>query len=405
MIKPADCTSLGKANSLLGLQFLSDFGDQITAALLALCVLDITQSTGKVGFIYVFTTLGFVIFTMIGGVLGDAIGRRNILCIADLGRGLAVLLLIFAVREKSIAFIYATSFLLSTLGSIHIPVKVGAWAENIPSCYLERYNSLCELSFQSSTILGPLIASFFVVRNMVSVGFAIDAITFIICAIVFAQIISNKMISSKPVQRRDFLKGFKIIHREWEIKKYVYYDAIQMIGFGAFNATLLVLAQRDFGWSKTQYSYHLTIVAIITTIGALIGAMRITSRIDPNVRLVACAILSALSLYAAIKVQSFPQTAFLVGICDAFIVLTMAIARTRVQLIAKQLYPEHLTSVIAARAITLKSATLFGTGSCLLLEKFVGLGATLTLFTVPIALSCVPIFFGAQRAIPIRSDS
>lgn len=202
--------SVSKANSLLGLQFLSDFGDQITAALLALCVLDITQSTGKVGFIYILTTLGFVIFTMVGGFLGDVLGRRTILCFADAGRGLTILLLILAVREKSIILIYATSFLLSILGSVHVPVKVSAWAENIPSRHLERYNSLFELSFQSSTILGPLIATYFVMKNMVSAGFAIDAMTFFICAIVFSQIILKRTTEvKKHTEQRDFLKGFR----------------------------------------------------------------------------------------------------------------------------------------------------------------------------------------------------
>ena len=396
--------SVSKANSLLGLQFLSDFGDQITAALLALCVLDITQSTGKVGFIYILTTLGFVIFTMVGGFLGDVLGRRTILCFADAGRGLTILLLILAVREKSIILIYATSFLLSILGSVHVPVKVSAWAENIPSRHLERYNSLFELSFQSSTILGPLIATYFVMKNMVSAGFAIDAITFFICAIVFSQIILKRTTEvKKHTEQRDFLKGFKIINQEWELKKYIYYDAIQMIGFGAINATFLILLQRDFGWSKSEYSYHLTIVAILTTLGALVGAMRQISKIQPNLRLGGCAILSALSLYAAIKIQMFPHTAFLVGICDAFIVLTMAIARTKVQLTAKLLYPEHLSSIIAARAITLKTATLLGTGACLLMENFISLESTLTIFTIPIALSCLPILFGRQQTLTSQS--
>ncbi len=337
-----DDASLGKANGLFGLQFLSDFGDQITNALLALCVLDITQSTGKVGFIYVVTTFGFVVFTLVGGLLGDALSRRNILCFADLGRGLAVLLLLLAVREKSISLIYATSFLLSILGSIHGPVKVSTWAENIPASYLERYNSLFELSLQISTILGPLIASFFILRNWTNFGFAMDALSFFICAIVFSQIVANKTKARKQTPKRDFLKGFKIIAEESEIKKYVSYDAIQMIGFGAFNATFLVLAQRDFGWSKVDYSYHLTIVALFTTVGALMGATRMAAKIDPTAKLTACALISAMALYATLKVQSFPQSSFLLGICDGLIVLTMAVARTKVQLRAMQFYPDYL---------------------------------------------------------------
>lgn len=397
-----DDASLGKANGLFGLQFLSDFGDQITNALLALCVLDITQSTGKVGFIYVVTTFGFVVFTLVGGLLGDALSRRNILCFADIGRGLTVLLLLLAVKEKSISLIYATSFLLSILGSIHGPVKVSTWAENIPTSYLERYNSLFELSLQISTILGPLIASFFILRNWTNFGFAMDALSFFICAIVFSQIVANKKKDRKQIPKRDFLKGFKIIAEESEIKKYVSYDAIQMIGFGAFNATFLVLAQRDFGWSKVDYSYHLTIVALFTTVGALMGATRMAAKIDPATKLTACALISAMALYATLKVQSFPQSSFLVGICDGLIVLTMAVARTKVQLRAMQFYPDYLSSILASRSIIIKAATLFGAGACLLIEDFMSLESTLTLFVVPIALSILPFFRDSRKAIPLQ---
>lgn len=394
-----DNPSLGKANGLLGLQFLSDFGDQITIALLALCVLDITRSTGKVGFIYVVTTFGFVVFTLLGGVLGDALSRRNILCFADLGRGIAVLLLILAVREKSIGLIYATSFLLSILGSIHGPVKVSTWAENVPARYLERYNSLFELSLQSSAILGPLIASFFILRKWTNIGFFVDALTFFICAIIFSQIIAKKTRDHKQTPKRDFLKSFKIIAQESEIKKYVAYDAIQMIGFGAFNATFLVLAQRDFGWSKVDYSYHLTIVALFTSVGALIGATRIAAKIDPDVKLTICAVISAIALYAAVKVQSFPHSSFLIGICDGLIVMTMAVARTKVQLIAKQFHPDYLSSILASRSIVIKATTLLGTGACLLIDDFISLENTLSLFVIPIGLSFMPFFMGKGKAL------
>ncbi len=258
---------LNKANSLLGLQFLSDFGDQITTALLAAYLLDITQSATQVGLVYFITTLGYIVFTLIGGFIGDLFSKRNILIYSDLGRGFVVLLMIIAISEKSIFLIYCTSFLLAILGSLHRPVKTSIWTECIPEQRLEKYNSLSEFSIQASTIVGPLIASFLIVKEWTSMGFAIDAITFFACAIAFASIVAR---SHKPQHempptspRRDFLQGFKAIFSEPEMLKYVSYDAIQMLGFGAFNAMFLVLAQRDYGWTKAEYSYHLSILAIL----------------------------------------------------------------------------------------------------------------------------------------------
>src|SRR5690606_3493061 len=155
-----------------------------------------------------------------------------------------------------------------------------------------------------------------------SFGFFVDALTFFTCALVFSRIALQTQEGAEKTIKRDLLQGIKLIFHTTTIKKYIAYDAFQMLGFGAFNATFLVLAQRDFGFSKSQYSAHLTIVALLTAIGALLGATRKIEQINPTTKLTACAIFSGLALYIAIAMHSFPMSSFFVGICDALIVLT-----------------------------------------------------------------------------------
>lgn len=390
--------STGKANTLLGLQFLSDFGDQITTALLALCVLDITKSTSKVGLVYFISTFGFVVFTFVGGYLGDRLSKRNILVYSDIGRGLIVLLMIIAFKERSIVLIYITSFLLSILGSLHRPVKLSIWAQSIPHNRLESYNCCSEFSTQASTIVGPLIASFFIAQELVSFSFAIDSLTFFLCAIFFAIIIQER---SKPQtgNKRDLLHGFRLIARDHEMLKYVSYDAIQMIGFGAFNATFLVLAQRDFGWTKVEYSYHLSIMAIFALAGASLGATKAIVNISANTKLVTCAILSSLALFMVMQIESFPMASILFGVCDGLAVITMVVARTKVQLIAKAMHPDFISSILASRSIIIKGATLLGTGTCIIIDDYLNLELTLCLYIIPIGLSFLP--FVIKRREPV----
>lgn len=379
---------------LLGLQFLSDFGDQITTALLATCLLDITQSEGKVGFIYFVTTLGAIVFTLAGGFFGDQLSKRNILVYCDIGRGFIVLLMIIALQERSIFLIYCTSFLLAILGSLNRPVKASIWAQSISEKKLERYNSLSEFSVQGTAIVGPLIASFFIVKNWIGLGFVLDAITFFICAVVFALIFARQTSPREPVEHdssKNFIKGFSTIFSDRDIFKYVFYDAIQMIGFGAFNAMFVVLAQRNFGWTKAEYSYHLSIVAVFTTIGAFFGAMKYVAKIDHIIKLRTCALACALALAGALHLQSFPFCSLLIGLCDGLSVLTIAITKTRVQIIAKNYYPARLTSIIAARFIIIKIATLFGTGACLVVNTWLDLKIALAIFLLPIGLSILPL--------------
>jgi MFS transporter, DHA3 family, macrolide efflux protein len=404
-MKRVESSSVGKANTLLGLQFLSDFGDQITAALLALCVLDITQSTGKVGLVFIIITVGQVLFTFLGGLIGDKFAKKDILFYADIGRSIAVLLMILSLQQKSIVLIYLTSFLLSILGSLHNPVKLSTWAQNIPINHLQRYNSLAEFSRQSSTILGPLIASFFLLKEWTNLGFMLDSFTFFICAIVFLKIISpeKKAVESKAEKRTfHYLDGFRTIIGQNVLLRYVAYDSIQMIGFGALNATFLTLAQRDYGWSKGEYSIHLTVVAVFTTVGALAGATKWIEKIDSNVHLTACAIISALTAIAAIQVQTFPLSSILMGVCSSFAVLTMPITRTKIQLYSTANFSSRISSILASRVILIKTAVLLGMGGCILIDDFISLKNALILFTIPIALSCLAIINFEQRSTSRR---
>lgn len=404
----ASHSSLKRANSLLGLQFISDFGDQITTSLLALVLLDITNSTDQVGMVYLITTLGFVLFTFLGGVLGDRLSRRKLLFSCDMGRGLTVLLMIVAVHHKSILLIYLTSFLLSILGSLHRPAKLSAWTESIPNGYLERYNSLSELSIQISYILGPVIASFFIMRQWIDWGFGIDAITFFACAIIFSMIISEKRQPITPIKsNRDLLQGFKLLVRHQVLVRYVSYDAIQMIGYGAFNATFLVLAQRDFGWTKIEYSYHLSIIALFTALGAMLGATRLIASINSLIKLICCALISGILLFIMLYIESFPLGSILFGICDALAILTVSVTRTKAQVIAKEDHPDHLASIIAARSIVIKFATLIGTSLCLILDDIISLKYALIVFAFPVLLSFIPFLLPRprDRTMPLSSPS
>lgn len=392
-------TSIRQGNTLLGLQALSDFGDQITAGLLALSIIDITKSTTKVGLVYFMSTVGFVLFTLLGGYLGDRVSKRKILFYSDVGRGLVVLIMIVAFFKKSLALIYLTSFFLSLLGSLHRPVKLSLWASSIPRNYHGFYNSLSELSTHTSIILGPLIAAFLISIEHANWGFAVDAMTFFVCAFIFLTIYrDNHIASSTAPIKHTILIGFRLIFQNPKLLKYISFDAIQMITHGAFNATLVVLLQRDFNWTKSQYSYHLSIAAAFAVVGAAVCLWKYFSNLNEIYKLFSCNILLALSYGLVLYYQTFPLASFFFGICNSLAVIMMIISKTKVQMHANHAYPEFLTSILAARSILIKAATLLGTLSCLIVERFVNLEWTLYIFLAPLALAFLPFVDDIIRA-------
>lgn len=384
--------SVRKGNTLLGLQAFSDFGDQITAALLALSIIDITTSTTKVGLVYFFTTAGFVPFTLLGGYLGDRVSKKRILFYSDMGRGFIVLLMIVALAMKSLTLIYIASFFLSMLSSLHRPVKLSLWTSSIPGDRHELYNCFSELSTHTSFILGPLIAAILLSHHYENWGLAVDAMTFFVCAFIFLAVVSERPVDPQMLRTNsDLLIGFKLIFRNKELTKYVTFDAIQMVSHGAFNATLIVLMQRDFGWSKSEYSYHLSIAAGFAVAGAALGVWKHISNLSVIAKLVGCNILTALSYALMLYYKTFPLASFFFGFCNTAAVIIMVVSKTRVQMLANQAHPESLTSILAARSIFIKAATLAGTGGCLIVGHFLNIEATLWIFLAPLGLGFLPI--------------
>lgn len=393
MTPPKNEAPLGKANCLLALQFFCDIGDQITYALLALSILDMSQSTKGVGLIYFIEVFGLIIFTFIGGVLGDRYSRRQILVYSDLCRGVVVLMMIAAFHYHSIALIYATAFALAILGAVHAPANMSAWAQYVPTTHLRRYNSLSQTVKHGTTIFGPFLAGLFMQQKWTSIGFLIDALTFFVCAVAFSKIVVDNtvVLKSNTIERPHILSGFSIIFRHISLKRYIAYDAIQMLSFGAFNATFLVLAQRDFGWNKIDYSYHLSIVACFTFFGGALGATNFVARINDARKLILCSLISAIAYLAMLHIKSFPTSSLLIGICDGLAIMTISVTRTKTQLIGSKSFPNSLASIMAARRVIISFVTLLGTLSCLMFDNFIRLETTFKIMVLPLFISIIPI--------------
>lgn len=124
-------------------------------------------------------------------------------------------------------------------------------------------------------------------------------------------IVSDRPVGPKLFQtNNDLLIGFRLIYRNRELYKYVNFDAIQMLTHGAFNATLIVLAQRDFGWTKSDYSYHLSVAAAFAVVGAAVSMWKSFSDFNAIIKLAICNIATALSLALMLYYKTFPLASF-----------------------------------------------------------------------------------------------
>lgn len=80
-------------------------------------------------------------------------------------------------------------------------------------------------------------------------------------------------------------------------------------------------------------------------------------------------------------------------------IIAMIVTITKAQTLGKNLYPDSLSSILAARAIIIKSAALIGTGICLLLTNFLSLELTLWFFLIPLGVGFLPFVLGQKLVV------
>ena len=175
-----------------------------------------------------------------------------------------------------------------------------------------------------------------------------------------------------------------------------------MLSYGAFNATFLVLAQRDFGWNKSEYSYYLSIAAGFAIFGAFLGTTKHIANMSATTKLTGCTIISATSLALLLYYKTFLISSILFGICNTAAIIAMVVTKTKAQMHGNSLYPDSLASILAARSIIIKVATLIGTGACLALTDFLSLETTLWFFIIPLALGFLPFVMGQKTNVDAK---
>ena len=133
-----------------------------------------------------------ILFGPIGGVLTDRVNRKTIMLVADIGRGLLVLSLIFV---RTLPQLFAVSFLIEILSLLRQPVRESLVPELVNENELIVANSLSVVSSYGVFPVGALVWSAFSklpqwagwdFSSPFTAGFAVDFVTFMISAAIVA---------------------------------------------------------------------------------------------------------------------------------------------------------------------------------------------------------------------------
>lgn len=255
-------------------QVVSDLGDWLDfLALIALVVYRWNLGAGALASLSVAVALPFAVIAPFSGVLADRLSRKTLMIVADLGRALMVLGLVFAPNLYTVLGLVFFKAVFSTFFS---PARQATIASVVPKDDLLAANSLSQLSFQLTKILGPVLGGLLVAAAGPRAAFMVDAATFLVSVLFIAQLPSLAPVTKTVEEADEPEPGFWREFNEGLV--YLFHHRTLLMAVGSMAAALFiiftfdslgVLALRALGIGEALFGLAVGSIGVGTALGAI----------------------------------------------------------------------------------------------------------------------------------------
>jgi predicted MFS family arabinose efflux permease len=221
-------------------QALSRIGDAITLIAIPFAVLATDGGAAEVGIVVAATTLPFLLFSLVAGVLADRLNRRTMMLTSDVVRFgcqvlAAALLLADAAEWWQLAVI---GFAYGSADAFFQPAVYGLVPEIVPARQLQSANAVRGLTDSTAMVLGPALAGLLVVGLGPGGALLVDAGTFmasIACLLAMRRGAVDRAVEL-PAEEAEFLAGLRQGWREVRSRSWV---LAMLCGLGVYHAVVL----------------------------------------------------------------------------------------------------------------------------------------------------------------------
>lgn len=253
--------TLGRDFRLIWLgRTLSDLGDYVLPAALAIAVIRATDSAGALALVLACATIPRVLLLPIGGIIADRWAPRRVALIADLAR--AGTQLVIGIELVSGSFrltdLAVAAALAGAAAAFALPAASPLVAATVAGPDRGRANGLIGVSRGAARVAGPALGGVLVLTVGPGWAFLLDAATFAASAAILAVVRPAPLTSRasrdgapRPSMLRDLADGWS------ELRRHRWFS-VSLVGHASWNlaaAVLLTLGPlitiRDLGGEKT----------------------------------------------------------------------------------------------------------------------------------------------------------
>lgn len=162
----------------------SQLGDGLISIALLFGALRLGASPTAVGLVLLAGRLPVVVFTLVGGVVGDLLSRRLVMFTADAVRcasqGLTAALLLSG--HAAVWHLAALQAVAGAANAFFAPAAAGLVADVVPETLRRQANALVNTARITATLVAPVISATLVATVGAGMSFAVDAATFAVSA-------------------------------------------------------------------------------------------------------------------------------------------------------------------------------------------------------------------------------
>ncbi len=314
-------------------QSISTAGRMITTVVLPYQVYVLTGDLLAVGALSLVQLVPILIFALGGGAVADAVDRRRLLLVTQLGLAGAslVLTLLALLPEPPLAAIYAAAFASAGIGAIDQPARASAIPRLVPAHRLTAAIALNQLVFNASAVVGPAIGGVVLATAGIAVAYLIDAVTFgaAIAALLLIAPIPPAPGANRP-SLRGIMDGLQFARRRKEVLATFVVDLNAMV-FGSPRSLYPALALDVFRVGPAGVG----LMSSAAGLGALVAAL--LSGWTATVRRPGLAVLASVALWSigiagfGLATFSFPLALLCLAIASGADVISAVLRSSIVQ--------------------------------------------------------------------------
>jgi MFS family permease len=216
-------------------QALSLIGDRVQPIALAFAVLGLGSAT-DLGIILAAGAVPFALFAIVGGVVADRVGRRQVMVISDVVRAgvQAATAALILTGSAEVWMLIALSAAYGTSASVFMPAMNGLIPQTVTPARLQEANALLALTRSLGNVLGPTIAGVVIAVSGPGEAIALDAATFVVSAALLLRIVPRELPARAASAGERFLEQLQEGWREVRARPWLRRGLVAMSAYHVF---------------------------------------------------------------------------------------------------------------------------------------------------------------------------